>query len=386
MDVDWDSDIDDSAETSSVDVIRSPPVDPESQPSDRATFVQSKKNENPSHQVPDLDSLPRMVPGGNSVARDTRHGRLDEIRIRPCLTLPEDTDIISSNRHDYALLPVESSALLANISTADMVLRRTHVIETDPCDNAKVVSLTASGGQMTGTLDGTPSYTRLPNSPLLQEVYTVQFDGPLAKGDSGSWVLDRTSGGLYGHIVAGSADQGIAYIVPAREVFADVKERLHRDHSADSDLILEALHVQGGSAGVTACAEASDVSKSATSTCPTRSPACPILKAPSCTKSPATSQRRHRASHLSPRPRSTTKTSPDDVWISNSSINESDEASRARSRHEEGSISAKKAMRKSLAAAQRSHQSNIATLARPWPDIFSKPTKYRFLPREHTVY
>ncbi len=79
---------------------------------------------------------------------------------------------------------------------------------------------------MTGILNGTPSYTRLPNSTTFQKVYTVQLDGPLVKGDCGSWVIDAESRGLYGHIIAGSEGTGTAYIMSAYKVFEDAHERL----------------------------------------------------------------------------------------------------------------------------------------------------------------
>ncbi|KIW73427.1 hypothetical protein PV04_01548 [Phialophora macrospora] len=158
------------------------------------------------------------------------------------LGFPTDANVIRSAELDYALLQAEDSApLLSHIRSAGMTLRRTHIIENDPNDNAEVVSLTASGSLMTGTLDGTPSFTKLPNSRSFQEVYTAQFDGPLAEGDCGSWVLDAETGGLYGHIIAGSESQGIAHIVPARDVFDHAKKLLGPDPMGKADLTLEAL-------------------------------------------------------------------------------------------------------------------------------------------------
>ncbi|KAH8779344.1 hypothetical protein BGZ57DRAFT_760894, partial [Hyaloscypha finlandica] len=92
--------------------------------------------------------------------------------------------------------------------------------------DTEIIAYTASGGLMTGTLYGTPSYTRLPNSKTFQKVYTVRFNEPLAKGDCGSWVIDAESRGLYGHIIAGCEPTGTAYIMSAHNVFEDAKERL----------------------------------------------------------------------------------------------------------------------------------------------------------------
>ena len=44
------------------------------------------------------------------------------------------------------------------------------------------------------------------------------------KGDSGSWVIDAVTGDLYGHIVAGVPETGLAYIVPAVKTFEDIEK------------------------------------------------------------------------------------------------------------------------------------------------------------------
>ncbi|KAF1993617.1 hypothetical protein P154DRAFT_410832, partial [Amniculicola lignicola CBS 123094] len=84
----------------------------------------------------------------------------------------------------------------------------------------------ASGGRVEGWLSQTPSYMRLPNSGIYQEVYTVCLETILQKGDSGSWVVGLESGLLHGHIVAGSPGSGMAYIIPSDQVFDDIQRRL----------------------------------------------------------------------------------------------------------------------------------------------------------------
>lgn len=69
----------------------------------------------------------------------------------------------------------------------------------------------------------------------------VRFNGPLAKGDCGSWVIDAETRGLYGHIVAGCERTGTAYIMSAQNVFKDVKERLWGSLLLDCDPTFEAI-------------------------------------------------------------------------------------------------------------------------------------------------
>jgi hypothetical protein len=89
--------------------------------------------------------------------------------------------------------------------------------------DANIVAMTGSGGLLNGVLLGTPSFLRLPCSQSFQEVWTVRLAGHLSKGDCGSWVVDAENGDVYGHIVAGSPESGVAYIVPAYHVYEDLK-------------------------------------------------------------------------------------------------------------------------------------------------------------------
>ena len=45
-------------------------------------------------------------------------------------------------------------------------------------------------------------------------------------GDSGSWIVDQVSGNLLGHIVAGNPGSNLAYVAPAKAVFADIESTL----------------------------------------------------------------------------------------------------------------------------------------------------------------
>ncbi|EON67719.1 hypothetical protein W97_06862 [Coniosporium apollinis CBS 100218] len=133
---------------------------------------------------------------------------------------------------DYALIEIAGPSALAAVEElcgsgheADL-LQPTHVVTTGPKDT-KIVTYTASQGYLTGTLSGTPSYTHLPGSRTYQEVYMVQLNGPLAKGDSGSWIIGAETHGLYGHIIAGCEHTRVAYVMPAYNVFKDARKRLH---------------------------------------------------------------------------------------------------------------------------------------------------------------
>jgi hypothetical protein len=46
----------------------------------------------------------------------------------------------------------------------------------------------------------------------------------VGQGDSGSWVIDDETGDLYGHVVAGSPESSIAFVMPAQNIRNEIKE------------------------------------------------------------------------------------------------------------------------------------------------------------------
>lgn len=139
---------------------------------------------------------------------------------------PENIELlVLSNDLDYALvrIPDSTSILCPDELVGAHTVQAAHVIRA-PLKDVTVVAETASAGTIKGILSATHAYTRLPHSKSFQKVFKVKFSQPLAKGDSGSWVMDESSHGLYGHVVAGGGRS--AYIMPAHSVFEDVKRKL----------------------------------------------------------------------------------------------------------------------------------------------------------------
>ena len=140
---------------------------------------------------------------------------------------------------DYALIKFKDPSLLAGKGDKSAA-RPKHVIPTTSRDT-EIITYTASGGLMTGTLYGTPSYTRLPNSKTFQKVYTVCLNGALVKDDCGSWVIDAETRGLYGHIIAGCESRGTAYVMSAHNVFEDAKEHLGGQLLLECDFVTDEI-------------------------------------------------------------------------------------------------------------------------------------------------
>jgi hypothetical protein len=56
--------------------------------------------------------------------------------------------------------------------------------------------------------------------------FRLKSDKILEPGDSGSWIIDPSSGGLYGYIVVGDPQTSIAYIVSAHQAFPAIEKQL----------------------------------------------------------------------------------------------------------------------------------------------------------------
>jgi hypothetical protein len=134
---------------------------------------------------------------------------------------------------DYALVELEgkyrdsSNEVACEPNGTQSWLRVRKVAEIN--SDFKIVTMTASLGLLSGRLHATASYMRQRNQRTLQELYSVHLDGKLEDGDCGSGVVNHDLGDLCGHIVAGKIGTGFAYIVPAKQVFEDIFNRLGGD-------------------------------------------------------------------------------------------------------------------------------------------------------------
>jgi hypothetical protein len=91
-----------------------------------------------------------------------------------------------------------------------------------PSDDIPMITTTASTGLISGVLHSDISYVKFSSSLTFQEVFTVTLNGPLCPGDSGAVVLGEESRKVYGHIVAGSIESHVAYVIPAINVLRDL--------------------------------------------------------------------------------------------------------------------------------------------------------------------
>lgn len=132
---------------------------------------------------------------------------------------------------DYALIEVRPEYFDFKKFT-DKAHERTiptrHIFQDSPRES-QVYALTGSVGKLQGTISGTPTYSNRPGSKAFQKLWTVRLSGKLEVGDCGSWVLESHTGMLLGHIVAGSPESGVAYILPAQQIFDDALGRYGLD-------------------------------------------------------------------------------------------------------------------------------------------------------------
>ncbi|KAF4621952.1 hypothetical protein G7Y89_g14392 [Cudoniella acicularis] len=155
-------------------------------------------------------------------------GNIEKIMQQPILSLDSENQYL-----DYALLPISASQLRTFVggfteehqNLGKGAATSSHTIEIKPRTSVDVVVITASGGNISGQLLATPTFLKRAHAENHQELWSLNLQGSLAKGDSGSWVQDAKTGEVYGHLIAGGPGTGFGYVVPMLDVLADLKQR-----------------------------------------------------------------------------------------------------------------------------------------------------------------
>lgn len=136
----------------------------------------------------------------------------------------------TSTELDFALIEVSKIDYL----TASLpFLRNDTIASVNMLADVIVTTMTGSGKTLTGKLSGRPSFIRLPNASKYQKILTVDFEGCLQIGDCGSIVRNASDGKIYGHIIAGSVESRIAYIIPAVDVLHTIEQRFNLKSGSD---------------------------------------------------------------------------------------------------------------------------------------------------------
>jgi hypothetical protein len=92
-------------------------------------------------------------------------------------------------------------------------------------EEEEVFVVTASRGAIHGILLPSAVHFRNATLPRFQKLYPVLLQDCVSVGDSGSVIVGKTSGQLFGHLVRGVPGSTTAYIVAATQVFSDIRER-----------------------------------------------------------------------------------------------------------------------------------------------------------------
>ncbi|KAJ0115761.1 hypothetical protein J7T55_010584 [Diaporthe amygdali] len=104
------------------------------------------------------------------------------------------------------------------------ILKVQSVSRSNPRD-MEVFAVTRRGA-IKGYVSGTPTYSSAPGKRTFSKMFKVNLDGPLYRGDCGTWVIDATDGDLFGHIVIGSPGDRTALLTPFADIFDDIFLRL----------------------------------------------------------------------------------------------------------------------------------------------------------------
>lgn len=142
---------------------------------------------------------------------------------------------------DYLLIEITNphfqrfNEISFNTETKTIVLYPQNTLQSCP-DNKAVFAVTGSSGVLQGTISGTPTFSMLANGKGFQEMWTIRLEGKVEVGDSGSLVVDAENGDAIGHIVSGSPETGVVYVIPMYQVMQNIQthQPLHLAMRANS--------------------------------------------------------------------------------------------------------------------------------------------------------
>ena len=81
-------------------------------------------------------------------------------------------------------------------------------------------------GAVSGVGTGSDCSIKLARDIGYRHVWSVELEESLSSGDSGSWVVDATTGDVYGMILAGSTGLREEYVIPAADIGQDISRVL----------------------------------------------------------------------------------------------------------------------------------------------------------------
>ncbi|KAL7783695.1 hypothetical protein V8C43DRAFT_309338 [Trichoderma afarasin] len=133
--------------------------------------------------------------------------------------------VVCSEELDYALFEVDMNSPSESLLNSAISLTDLDKIESGP-RNTAVKTVASNGRVVHGLMSEDALSIRLPHSKEFVEVYTARFFGSLGPGDCGSWVRDKATGRLFGHVFAGNLSNGLTAIMPAKLVFENARTML----------------------------------------------------------------------------------------------------------------------------------------------------------------
>ncbi|PNP54568.1 hypothetical protein THARTR1_05125 [Trichoderma harzianum] len=133
--------------------------------------------------------------------------------------------VVCSEELDYALFEVNTNSPSESLLNNAISLTDLDKIESGP-RKAAVRTVASNGRVVHGLMSEDTLTVRLPHSKEFIEIYTARFYGSLGPGDCGSWVKDKITGRLFGHVFAGNLSNGLTAIMPAKLVFKHARALL----------------------------------------------------------------------------------------------------------------------------------------------------------------
>ncbi|KAF2175966.1 hypothetical protein K469DRAFT_51552 [Zopfia rhizophila CBS 207.26] len=171
-----------------------------------------KVSDSPAAIATTSETTPPSAPSGLS------NKATDKSAIKTLIgTITKTSQTSADHDLDWALVDIERGV---NLFQSVSMPRIVAPIPAEP----KLIKLLRPEGGARGTLSPSPTYIRVHDGADFVSAWAITVDRTIKRGDCGSWVVDELTNSLYGHVAYGHPGDKVAYIVPAQEIFAQIRD------------------------------------------------------------------------------------------------------------------------------------------------------------------
>ncbi|CAD6575078.1 MAG: hypothetical protein ASARMPRED_007045 [Alectoria sarmentosa] len=201
-----------------------------SESSDESSQTRASESSDESTQTSEAEDIDFSLEFDHDVNEPSMGQRLESELARWSLGSRETFGNEAAYEHEWALISMENDHIsteydrLANFARSSLGERfRVTSLATKMAPVGTRLLLTTPRGGITAMAIGSESSVQLSSCKKYFSLWTVQLDRA-EDGDCGSWIVDQSTGELFGMLVATCEAVSEAYILPMKDVFTDIEK------------------------------------------------------------------------------------------------------------------------------------------------------------------